>query len=251
VTLTTGFLVGFLSEVVDGALGMAYGLVSNAVLLAFGYPPAVASANVHLAQIATSAVSGLSHLKFGNVDPAVVRGLLVPGVIGGVLGAYVLVSIPTAVVRPVVAAYLVVMGVLIVSGGLRRRPTRAVRSHLPALGLAGGFCDAMGGGGWGQVVNSTLIMRGNSPRHTIGSVTFSEFFVALAESTAFVMTIGIQDWRAFAGLMAGGIVAAPVAAWSTSRLPHGPLRLAVGLLVVATSARTLWLSLPALLRLII
>jgi len=247
-TFLIALLVGFVAESIDGALGMAYGLLSGTVMLAFGYVPAVASASVHMAEIATSAASGLSHWRFGNVRGATVRGLLLPGVAGGVLGAYVLVSVPTVYLRPVVAAYILVMGLAILARTLRRLPTREVRSNLPALGLVGGFCDALGGGGWGQVVTSTLLARGNPPRYTVGSVTFTEFFVALAESLIFLLVIGIQDWRIVAGLMLGGVVAAPLAAWTTTRLPHRPFAAAVGVLVVATSAWILWAALPALME---
>ncbi len=249
-TFFTALVIGFVAESIDGALGMAYGLISSTVMLAFGFPPAVASASVHLAEIVTSAASGFSHWKFGNVDKTIAWRLLAPGVIGGVIGAYLLVSIPTAYLRPIVSAYLVVMGALIIAGAARRTPLRMVRTRLASLGLAGGFCDAMGGGGWGQVVTTTLLARGNPPRYAIGSAVFAEFFVALAESVAFVLTIGVQNWRVIAGLMAGGVVAAPLAAWSTKQLPHRPLRLAVGLLVIAVSARTLWLTLPELMRLL-
>lgn len=249
-TFPLALLVGFVAESIDGALGMAYGLISSTVMLAFGYPPAVASASVHMAEIVTSAASGLSHWRFGNVKGAIVRGLLLPGVAGGVLGAYILVSVPTAYLRPVVATYILVMGLLIIARALRKASAREVRSNLPVLGLAGGFCDAMGGGGWGQVVTSTLMARGNPPRYTVGSVTFTEFFVALAESATFVLTIGVQNWPIIAGLMLGGAVAAPLAAWTTSRLPHRPFAAAVGLLVVATSVRILQQALPGLLRLL-
>ncbi len=245
-TFLIALLVGFVAESIDGALGMAYGLLSGTVMLAFGYVPAVASASVHMAEIATSAASGLSHWRFGNVRGATVRGLLLPGIAGGVLGAYALVSVPTVYLRPVVAAYILVMGLAIIARTLRRLPAREVRSNLPVLGLVGGFCDALGGGGWGQVVTSTLLARGNPPRYAVGSVTFTEFFVALAESLTFLLTIGIQNWRVVAGLMLGGVVAAPLAAWTTTRLPHRPFAAAVGVLVVATSAWILWAALPAL-----
>ncbi len=249
-TFPLAVLIGFVAESIDGALGMAYGLISNTVMLAFGYPPAVSSASVHMAEIVTSAASGLSHWRFGNVKRAIVRGLLAPGVAGGVLGAYILVSVPTAYLRPAVASYILVMGLIIIARALRKALTREVRSNLPVLGLAGGFCDAMGGGGWGQVVTSTLMARGNPPRYTVGSVTFTEFFVALAESVTFFVTIGIQNWLIVGGLMIGGAVAAPLAAWTTSRLPHRPFAAAVGLLVVATSIRILHASLPELMRLL-
>jgi len=256
-TFPLALLVGFVAESIDGALGMAYGLISSTVMLAFGYPPAVSSASVHMAEIVTSAASGISHWKFGNVKGAIVRGLLLPGVAGGVVGAYILVSVPTAYLRPVVAVYILAMGLVVVVRALRRTPSREARaeaqaslSALPVLGLAGGFCDALGGGGWGQVVTSTLMARGNPPRYTVGSVTFTEFFVALAESVLFVLTIGVQNWTIIAGLMVGGAVAAPLAAWTTSRLPHRPFAVAIGLLVVVTSVRILAASLPELLRLL-
>ncbi len=249
-TFGLAVLVGFVAESIDGALGMAYGLISSTVMLAFGYPPAVASASVHMAEIVTSAASGLSHWRFGNVRWRIVRGLVLAGVVGGVAGAVVLVSVPTTYLRPVVALYILAMGFVIIFRAFRRAPVRAARTVLPVLGLVGGFCDAMGGGGWGQVVTSTLLARGNPPRYTVGSVTFTEFFVALAESAAFVLSIGIQDWAIVGGLMVGGAVAAPLAAWTTSRLPHRPFAAAIGLLVVATSIRILAASLPELVRLI-
>ena len=244
-------VVGFVAESIDGALGMAYGLLSTTVMLAFGYAPAVASASVHLAEIVTSAASGLSHWRFGNVRRETVRGLLVSGVAGGVLGAYAVVRLPTLYLRPVVAAYILVMGVNITIRALRNTRTRRARANLPLLGLAGGFCDALGGGGWGQVVTSTLIARGYPPRYTVGSVTLTEFFVALSESVTFLATIGVQSWAVVGGLMLGGAVAAPLAAWTTSRLPHRPFAAAIGLVVVLTSARILAVSLPELWRLVI
>jgi uncharacterized membrane protein YfcA len=246
------FLVGFVAESIDGALGMAYGLISNTVLLTFGYAPAVAGASVHMAEIVTAGVSGFSHWRLGNVKPAIVRALLLPGVLGGLVGVYVLTSVPTAYLRPVVAGYILAMGLVGIVRVLRRAPAgeREGRARLPVLGLAGGLCDAMGGGGWGQVVTSTLIARGNPARYTVGSVTFTEFFVALAESVAFMATIGIQDWRIVGGLMLGGALAAPLAAWTASRLPNRPFAIAVGVFVVATSANILRESLPALLRLL-
>jgi uncharacterized membrane protein YfcA len=235
-------LVGFVAEAIDGSCGMAFGLVSSTVLLAFGYPPAVASASVHLAEIATSAASAAAHWRFGNVDGALVRKLLLPGVVGGAAGAYLLVSVPTAYLRPVVALYALVLGLGIIGRAWRPRRSRGARSISPLLGLVGGFCDAVGGGGWGQVVTSTLIARGNPPRRVVGSVTLSEFFVAVAESLTFAVTIGVQDWRVVAGLMLGGIVAAPLAAWTTTRLPQRPFAAVVGIVVVVASLRILFES---------
>lgn len=249
-TILLGFLVGFGAEIIDGALGMAYGVISNTIMLALGYSPAVASASVHAAEIVTTATSGVSHWRFGNVDKKLFKSLIIPGVIGGVIGAYILVNVPAVYIKPVVAAYLMVMGLVIITRGIKGVPSGEVRKNVEVLGLAGGFCDAIGGGGWGPVVTSTLIARGNTPRYTIGSVNLSEFFVTTAESITFFLTIGsMLNWRLIFGMMLGGVLAAPLGAWTTSRLPVRTLMIMVGLLVLLTSARTLYLALPALVKL--
>jgi uncharacterized membrane protein YfcA len=168
-------LVGFFAQLVDGALGMAYGVISNSLLLAAGLPPAVASASVHAAEIVTTGVSGLSHRAFGNVDRRLLKRLAIPGVIGAALGAYALASAPGGAIKPFIALYLLEMGLLILWKTVRGVGTsRAVR-HVSILGLAGGFCDAIGGGGWGPVVTSTLVARGHDPRISIGSVNLAEW----------------------------------------------------------------------------
>lgn len=236
--------VGFAAQMIDGILGMAYGVSATTFLLSVGVPPAVASASVHAAEVVTTGMSGLSHLGFGNVDRTIVRRLLIPGVIGAALGAYVLVSFPGDAMKPWIASYLLVMGALIFWKALRKpvSPRPAETIHLAPLGLAGGFFDAAGGGGWGPIVVGTLLARGGSPRHIIGSVNLAEFFVTIAASAMFIATIGLSYWEAIAGLAIGGALAAPLAAWATSRVPARPLLAAVGIVVMLLSVRTIWLT---------
>jgi hypothetical protein len=241
-------LVGFLAQMIDGALGMAYGVSSNSFLLSLGIPPAAASASVHMAEVVTTGVSGASHWRLGNVDWKLVRRLLVPGLIGGVTGAYVLTSIDGNVIKPYIAAYLLIMGGVIVYKAFtmipRVKPDGYHGPRVSLLGLFGGFCDAIGGGGWGPVVTSTLVARGKNPRMSIGSVNFSEFFVTLGESVVFVLTLSFGDyWQIILGLLIGGAIAAPLAAKLTQKLPLKILMIFVGVLIIGLSIRTLVLAL--------
>ncbi|MBL8661791.1 MAG: sulfite exporter TauE/SafE family protein [Candidatus Odyssella sp.] len=226
-------LVGFVAQLVDGAIGMAFGVISTSVLLALGVPPAVASAGVHAAEVVTTAISGISHWIYGNVDKRLFLRLAVAGVIGGVTGAYVLTQIPGKIAQPAVAIYLCAMAALIVYKAFVRRPAVPVTRGVVPLGMAGGFLDAVGGGGWGPIVVSNLVARGNSPRYTIGSVNLAEFFVTLAISIAFFFTIAPTYFVAAAGLILGGALAAPLAGWMTKRLPPRLLMLLVGLVVLS------------------
>jgi hypothetical protein len=168
--------------------------------------------------------------------------LLIPGVIGGVVGAYLLTELSTSFIKPIVAAYLFVMGCIIVYKAFRPIKESPTTPIIP-LGLIGGFFDAIGGGGWGPIVTSTLVARGNQPRYVVGSVNLAEFFVTVSESVTFVMTIGLLHWRIILGLMIGGIVAAPIAALVTKRLPVKPFMILVGILIIVMSLRNLYLSL--------
>jgi uncharacterized membrane protein YfcA len=240
-----GFLaaigVGFLAQLIDGTLGMAYGTVSTAFLLSLGLPPAIASASVHTAEVFTSGVSGLFHLRFGNVDRGLFRRLVVPGVLGGMLGAYVLTAVPASRIRSIVAAYLLGMGGVILWRTLRRPPSGPLRpgAGVPLLGFVGGFLDAVGGGGWGPIVTSTLVARGNHPRQTVGSVNLAEFFVTVAQSATFLAILGLTHGRIVLGLIAGGVMAAPVAAYLARRLPTRLLMGLVGVLIIVLSLRVL------------
>ena len=177
-------LVGFIAQMIDGALGMAYGVSSNTFLLSLGIPPAAASASVHMAEVVTTGISGFSHWKLGNVDWKLVRRLLIPGMIGGIVGAYLLTSIDGNIIKPYIATYLLFMGGVIIYKAFtmlpRHKPDEYHGPRVSWLGLLGGFCDAIGGGGWGPVVTSTLVARGKHPRTTIGSVNFSEFFITFS-----------------------------------------------------------------------
>ena len=243
ITIFFFILVGFLAQMIDGALGMAYGVSSTSLLLTMGISPAAASASVHAAELLTTGVSGIFHLKFGNVDKAVLKKLLIPGVIGGGLGAYVLSEISSTVIKPLVAVYLIIMGGIILWKAFRKIEPGEAKTRLIPLGLVGGFFDAIGGGGWGPIVTTTLVARGKEPRFAVGSVNLAEFFVTLSESFVFILTIGLVHWKIIVGLMIGGVLAAPLAAFVCSRIPRRPLMCMVGSLIIAVSLRTLILSL--------
>ena len=248
ITILIYVLVGFIAQTIDGALGMAYGVSSNTFLLSLGIPPAAASASVHMAEVVTTGISGVSHWRLGNVDWKLVKRLLIPGVLGGVAGAYLLTSIDGDVIKPWIAGYLLIMGAVIIYKALttvpRNTPDEYHGPRISLLGLFGGFCDAIGGGGWGPVVTSTLVARGKYPRMTIGSVNFSEFFITLAESVTFVLTLTFSEyWQIILGLLIGGAIAAPLAARMTAKLPLKALMILVGALIIILSIRTIYLTL--------
>lgn len=242
--------VGFAAQLVDGALGMAYGVVSTTVLLSLGVSPANASASVHAAKVFTGAASGLSHIMVGNIDWKLMGLLSAGGVLGGGFGAYVLTSVNGEAIKPYVVAWLGLMGLVILYRAWKgtRPKVFSWRSPLP-LGLAGGFFDAVGGGGWGPVVTSTLMGVGADPRKAIGTTNAAEMFVAAATSAAFLASLLSGHWQtaglrgllwSLAGLIAGGIVAAPIAGWMTKVLPLRMLTWIVGFLVVALAAWQAW-----------
>ena len=240
-------LVGFIAQMIDGALGMAYGVSSNTFLLSLGIPPAAASASVHMAEVVTTGISGFSHWKLGNVDWKLVRRLLVPGVIGGVIGAYLLTSIDGNIVKPYIAVYLLFMGGFIIYKAFTMKSQHKLDDyHAPRisiLGFLGGFCDAIGGGGWGPVVTSTLVAYGKHPRMTIGSVNFSEFFITFSESITFMIALSFgQYWQIILGLLIGGAIAAPIAALLSQKLPLKALMVVVGILIMILSIRTIYLA---------
>ncbi len=237
-------IVGFLAQIVDGALGMAYGVVSSSVLLAFGVPPAAASASVHAAELFTTAASAGSHVWHRNVNWRLFRRLAPVGILGGVLGTYVVTSVDGSQLRPWVAAYLGIMGIYILYRGIRA--ARPVDHHPTALilplGAAGGFMDAIGGGGWGPVVTTGLIGSGGSPREMIGTANTVEFFLTAAISAAFVAALVTGHWEESEGLTAylwpvlgliiGGVAAAPLAGFVTRVVPTRTLTIIVGILIV-------------------
>ena len=227
---------GFAAQLIDGALGMAFGVISSTLLLSLGMPPAAASAGVHTVETFTTATSGVSHILHKNVDWSLFRRVAIPGIIGGVLGAYVLTTIDAEVVKPFVLAYLAGIGVLLVWRGTNHPAHHVPPKVVAPLGLAGGFLDAAGGGGWGPIVTGNLLAQGGEPRRIIGTVNTAEFLVTLTISATFVATLG---WAAFTiatvGLLIGGVVAAPFGARIASRVNPKLLLTAVGVLLVLTS----------------
>jgi uncharacterized protein len=242
-------VIGFLAQLVDGALGMAYGATSSTMLLAYGLSPATASASVHLAELGTTAVSGISHWRFGNIDWRTVRRIGIPGAIGAFLGAVVLSSISADVARPWMAGVLLALGVYILVrftlfGTPRPRGRRYIRGrYLAPLGLGAGFVDATGGGGWGPVATPTILATGKyEPRKVIGSVDTSEFLVALAASIGFLVTLGSQGvaYKYVLALLIGGVAAAPLAAWLVRHVTPALLGASVGGLILITNVRTIF-----------
>ncbi|OJU55063.1 MAG: hypothetical protein BGO02_10360 [Brevundimonas sp. 67-6] len=240
-------LVGVLAQAVDGALGMAYGVISSSVLLALGVPPATASASVHAAEVFTTAASAGSHAWHKNVEWRLLAPLAIAGVIGGVLGAYVLTGLEASTIKPFVVGYLALVGVWILwRAGHDIRPR-----HLPAwvtapLGLIGGFLDAVGGGGWGPTVSSTMVGAGHEPRKAIGTVNTAEFFLTVAVSATFVWALVSGHWEeagalqnhaaAVGGLVVGGLIAAPFAGLIVKKVPRKALTYAVGFLLLFLAA---------------
>lgn len=242
-------LVGLAAQIVDGALGMGYGVTSTSLLLLVGLSPALASASVHLAEMGTNIASGVSHWRLGNVDWKLVWKLGVPGAIGAFAGATFLSNLATDWAKPVMAVILGLLGLYILFrfafrapqvAHARKSPHRA--RFLVPLGLAGGFVDATGGGGWGPVSTTSLLSAGKTaPRTVIGSVDTSEFMVSTAASIGFLLALGTAgiDFGIVAALLIGGVIAAPVAAWLVSRLPARVMGVAVGGLIVLTNLNTL------------
>lgn len=246
ITFGLFLLVGFFAQLVDGAVGMAYGVISSSVLLAFGVPPAQASATLHAAECFTTGASGISHLAHRNVDWRLLLRLAPAGIVGGVAGAYIVTGFDATFIKAIVVAYLGVLGLFMLSRalrGLRDEPPHL--NHVIPLGVVGGFLDASGGGGWGPIVTSTLLGRGHAPRYVIGSVNTAEFFVTVAISAAFVWTFltgrlvlegGVASAAAsLAGLVLGGLVAAPLAGYVTKVAPARLLLGAASVLVIALS----------------
>ncbi|MEQ1614726.1 MAG: sulfite exporter TauE/SafE family protein [Hyphomicrobiaceae bacterium] len=236
--------IGFAAQLVDGAIGMAYGITATTILMGFGVPPATASASIHAAEVFTTAASGTAHWRMGNVDRKLIVRLAVPGMIGGCIGAYVLATVPGDSIRPIVSSYLLVMGAIIVWRAIwKERGEHKVPKHVGLLGLVGGFLDAIGGGGWGAMVTTTLIGRGASARFAIGSANVAEFFVTATVTATFVATVGLTLWPVITGLVIGGVVAAPFAAYATKHLPDRPVMILVGVVVMLLSLRSLLLAL--------
>lgn len=225
--------VGFAAQMVDGCVGMGYGISSSSILATLGIPPLITSATVHAAEVVTAGISSASHAWFRNLDRKIFWSLLAPGVVGGIVGATVLAHVPTHAIRPFVWTYLIITGLCVVARVIFRRNTPiAVGAPGPALGLIAGFLDAIGGGGWGTIVTSTMIARGVAPRYAIGTANAVDFFVALATSIALWTQMGHMRYDMVVALLIGGAAAAPISAWVTRHVPGRAAATAVGLVVV-------------------
>jgi uncharacterized membrane protein YfcA len=234
-------LVGFAAQLVDGALGMAFGVISTTLLVSRGVDPAVASASVHAVEVFTTGASGISHTLHRNVNWRLFRRIVIPGIIGGVLGAYVLTQISAATARPYVLAYLTAIGFYLLWRAIRHQQRHRNPRLVEPLGLVGGFLDAAGGGGWGPVVTSNLLAQGAHPRKVIGTVNTAEFFIALTISATFLVTLSAETFTVpMLGLLIGGLAAAPLGAFVAKKLPTRPLLIMVSVVLIATSAYGIW-----------
>lgn len=232
-------VVGFVAQLIDGALGMAYGVSASAFLATLGHPPAFVSATVHAAEVVTTGASGLSHAWFRNLDRQVFLKLVLPGMVGGAVGAWLLGELEGSALRPFVWSYLLLTGILLLRRAYRRAEPQLARAPSHALGGIAGFLDAIGGGGWGTVTTPTLIARGMTPRYAIGTANAAEFFVTLSISITFLFTFDWQRYDLVIALLAGGVLAAPIGALVAKVLPPRPAMIAVGVLVMALSVNGL------------
>nr|WP_262910378.1 sulfite exporter TauE/SafE family protein [Pontibacter silvestris] len=246
-TLDSSFFIfvvaGFLAQLIDGTLGMAYGISCSTLLLNFGIPPAVASASVHTAEVFTTGVSGLSHLFLNNVNKSLFFKIAVPGSIGAIIGAYLVSDIfDGGVIKPYISSYLLIMGVVLVVKSFKPVKAKEEVKRLSLLGFVGGFLDAIGGGGWGPIVSTNLIFQGKTPKETIGTVNTAEFFVAFFSTGVFLFFVGIDSWKVIIGLITGGVAAAPIGAIAAKKVEAKTLMLSVGLLIVTISVYTIYKS---------
>ena len=234
-------LIGFFAQIIDGSLGMAYGVSSTTFLTVVGVPIKIASASVHIAEVFTTLVSGVSHWKMKNVDLRIFKRLVISGVIGGVLGAYVLVTFPSDFISPMVSAYLLIMGIAVLFRGIYGVAGKLITDkRLIPVGLTGGFLDAIGGGGWGTIVTSTMVASGYPPRYTIGSVNTAEFFITIVQTLIFTLFLGIDQYLKYiVGLAIGGVMAAPLAAYTCTRVSDKKMLLIVGSLIIAFNMRNI------------
>ena len=234
--------VGFAAQLVDGALGMAFGVISNTLLVGIlGVPPALASQRVHIVECFTTGVSGISHLLHRNIDGRLFARLVIPGMIGGATGAYLLSSLDAGVVKPFVLLYLTAIGLYLLVRGLMYPPKLKEAKFVAPLGLVGGFLDAAGGGGWGPVVTSNLLIQGADPRKVVGTVNSAEFFLTVTISATFIYHLGVADLAgATLGLLIGGLLAAPLGAWAAKHFPAKQMLILVGIVLTLTSAYGVW-----------
>ena len=233
--------IGFAAQLVDGALGMAFGVISSTLLVSMGVPPATASAGVHTVESFTTGVSAISHVAHKNVNWRLFARIVIPGIFGGILGAYVLTQVSAETARPIVLAYLLAVGLYLLWRGVMHRHTEREPKIVEPLGLVGGFLDAAGGGGWGPIVTSNLMVQGSTPRTTIGTVNTAEFFVTITISATFIATLGLAAFTvATVGLLIGGVFAAPIGALVAKKVAADRMLAMVGFVLSATSGYGLW-----------
>lgn len=233
-------IVGLCAQLVDGALGMAYGATSSSLLLGLGVSPSISSASVHVAEVFTTGASGFAHFKLGNVNKKLFLCLLIPGMIGAVSGAYLLSDkIDGDVIKPFISAYLLILGIIVIRKGIQKNKRKTKTKRLGPLAFAGGFMDAIGGGGWGPIVTSTLLSKGRTVHYTIGSVNAAEFFISLSSAATFLIFTGISSWQVIVGLVIGGVIASPFAAILVRKIKRKPLMIMVGVLIIILSLRTI------------
>lgn len=235
-------LVGMLAQFVDGALGMAYGVTASSFFLALGFTPAVASASVHVAKLFTSGASALSHWRMGNIERSLLWRLVIPGIIGALCGVYVVTNADGTWLKPYVNGYLLFMGIWIIIKAFWRVQPVAAGQHgaVSVVGFVGAFVDAIGGGGWGPVVTTSMLGTGREARYVVGTVNTAEFFVTVVSGVTLALIVSVQAWESVAGLILGGMLMAPFAAWIAGRLPRTWLMVAVGILISCLSAWSLW-----------
>ncbi len=234
---------GFLFALIDGAIGMSYGVTSTTFSLAMGIPPASASMGVHLSEILSNGIAGWMHYRMGNINWRLFKLLLIPGIIGAVLGAYILSSLEhySQYTKPVVSLYTLILGVVIFSKALNlnRKRTKGKIKRIPLLGFGGGFIDAVGGGGWGSIVLSTLIASGRNARFSLGTVKLSRFFIALMSSLTFITMINSAHWEAVAGLVLGSALASPIAAKISNKISTKAIMVSVAVIVILISLKSI------------
>ena len=239
----TFLAVGFFAEIVDGSLGMAYGVICSSFLIYLGVPPALASSGVHTAEVFTTGVSGLSHLHFKNVDRSLFFKLVFAGVCGSVLGAFALSKlIDGDVIKPFISAYMLFIGARLIIKQWKGRilDFRPIK-NVPVIGFLGGACDAIGGGGWGPLVTSTILSRGGaSPKNTIGTVNTAEFFITFASTGIFLILVGVASFKIILALIIGGVVAAPLGAYVVKQVKQNVLMYIVGTVLIIVSGLSLW-----------
>jgi uncharacterized membrane protein YfcA len=235
-------LAGFVAQMIDGALGMAYGVSCTTLLLSLGIPPKISTSAVHTAEVFTTGVSGLSHLTLNNIDKKLFFKIAFTGVLGAMIGAYAISELfDGKIIKPYISAYVGVLGAIILYKGLKNKTKEFTRVKWPRLlAFVGGFLDAVGGGGWGPIVSSNIINQGKDPKQTIGTVNTAEFFVAFFSTGVFLFFVGVENWQVVLGLIIGGTIAAPIGAYASTRINKKALMISVGTVLVIISSYTVY-----------